>query len=58
VVVTEQYPQRLGATVPELKEALPEAAPVVAKTLFSMLTPEVEVRVGAQTQRGGRGLAA
>ncbi|KIZ03005.1 Isochorismatase domain-containing protein 2 [Monoraphidium neglectum] len=42
VVVTEQYPERLGATVSELKEVLPEAAPVLAKTLFSMVTPAME----------------
>jgi hypothetical protein len=34
--------------VSELKEVLPPAAPVVAKTLFSMLTPEVDV----SSQRG------
>ena len=45
VVVTEQYPAKLGATVSELKEVLPQTAPVVSKTMFSMLTPEVEVRL-------------
>lgn len=43
VVVTEQYPSKLGATVSELKEVLPPTAPVIAKTLFSMVTPEVDV---------------
>lgn len=35
VVVTEQYPKGLGATLPELGEALPEGTPVLAKTRFS-----------------------
>lgn len=35
VVVTEQYPKGLGATVPELAELLPEHTPVFAKTSFS-----------------------
>ncbi len=43
ILVTEQYPQKLGSTVAELKEVLPPAAPVVSKMLFSMVTPEVEV---------------
>lgn len=42
VLVTEQYPAKLGSTVTELKEVLPPAAPVISKTLFSMITPEVE----------------
>ncbi|MEW5298299.1 MAG: hypothetical protein WDW38_000975 [Sanguina aurantia] len=42
VVVTEQYPQRLGSTVSELTEVLPPATFTVSKTCFSMLTPEVE----------------
>jgi nicotinamidase-related amidase len=35
VIVTEQYPKGLGATVPELAEALPEGAEPIAKTVFS-----------------------
>ncbi|KAI8473424.1 MAG: Isochorismatase-like protein [Monoraphidium minutum] len=42
VLVTEQYPERLGATVSEVREALPAAAPVIPKTLFSMVTPQVQ----------------
>ena len=42
VLVTEQYPKALGATVPELKELLHASAPIVAKTRFSMVTPEVQ----------------
>lgn len=36
VLVTEQYPKALGATVPELKALLPPAAPILPKTNFSM----------------------
>ena len=35
VVVTEQYPQGLGNTVPELTELLDEQTAVIAKTSFS-----------------------
>ncbi|GIL44184.1 hypothetical protein Vafri_1709 [Volvox africanus] len=42
VMVTEQYPKALGSTVSEVANALPPACPVVAKTLFSMCTPDVE----------------
>ena len=35
VVVTEQYPQGLGNTVPELAELFTENTPVIAKTSFS-----------------------
>ena len=42
VLVTEQNPSRLGATVQELREVLPPGAPVFPKTLFSMVTPDVE----------------
>ena len=41
VLVTEQYPQKLGSTVSELKEVMAENTPVVAKTKFSMMVPEV-----------------
>jgi hypothetical protein len=42
VITTEQYPKALGNTVQELKDVLPPESPVVAKTLFSMLTPDVK----------------
>lgn len=42
VITTEQYPKALGNTVQELKDVLPPDSPVVAKTLFSMLTPDVK----------------
>lgn len=35
VLVTEQYPKGLGATLPRFAELLPEGAPVIAKTGFS-----------------------
>lgn len=35
VVVTEQYPDGLGVTVPEIADELPEDAPRLAKTSFS-----------------------
>jgi len=41
VLCTEQYPKALGHTVSELVEPL-GSAPVVAKTKFSMVVPEVE----------------
>ncbi|GLI70136.1 hypothetical protein VaNZ11_014944 [Volvox africanus] len=42
VMVTEQYPKALGSTVSEVANVLPPACPVVAKTLFSMCTPDVD----------------
>jgi len=36
IIVTEQYPQGLGATDPELLRRLPEGTPVIAKTSFSV----------------------
>ncbi|XP_074926857.1 isochorismatase domain-containing protein 2 isoform X1 [Chelonoidis abingdonii] len=44
VVVTEQYPQGLGPTVPELGA---EGLRKFPKTCFSMLVPEVEQELGA-----------
>lgn len=41
VVVTEQYPKALGNTVQELQEVLQPDAQAIAKTRFSMVTPEV-----------------
>lgn len=46
VIATEQYPKALGSTVDEVKTVLPKDTPVIAKTLFSMLTPEVEQWLG------------
>lgn len=41
VVVTEQYPKGLGATLPELSTWLPDDTPVVSKTGFSVFqSPE------------------
>ena len=36
VIVTEQYPQGLGATLPELTALLPAGTPVLPKTEFSV----------------------
>lgn len=36
VIVTEQYPQGLGATLPEFSELLLPGTPVIAKTGFSV----------------------
>lgn len=36
VIATEQYPQGLGATLPEFSELLPPGTPVIAKTGFSV----------------------
>ena len=35
VLATEQYPQKLGATVPEIKAVLPDGVAIVDKTAFS-----------------------
>ncbi|EFJ39840.1 hypothetical protein VOLCADRAFT_78239 [Volvox carteri f. nagariensis] len=42
VMVTEQYPKALGSTVSEVAGVLPASCPVIAKTLFSMCTPDVD----------------
>eukprot|EP01122_Echinamoeba_exundans_P005436 TRINITY_DN15590_c0_g1_i1.p1 TRINITY_DN15590_c0_g1~~TRINITY_DN15590_c0_g1_i1.p1 ORF type:complete len:202 (-),score=33.25 TRINITY_DN15590_c0_g1_i1:13-618(-) len=43
IIVTEQYPKGLGATVEEIKEIIDEqSCKLFTKTRFSMLTPEVE----------------
>lgn len=48
VIVTEQYPKAFGATVSELSHpsVLSPASPIIAKTKFSMWTPEVEAIMG------------
>lgn len=45
IVVTEQYPKALGATVIEIKSCLPDNSPVVEKTKFSMMVPEVSLHL-------------
>lgn len=40
VLVTEQYPKGLGATVPEVAEHLPEESRPLAKTVFSAAAAE------------------
>jgi nicotinamidase-related amidase len=51
IVVTEQYPERLGATVDELQPHIPEGHPAIAKKLFSMCTPEVCERLDEMPER-------
>ncbi len=46
-LVTEQYPKALGKTVPELGI---DAAEVVAKMKFSMITPDVASILSAKPQ--------
>ncbi|KAG1664253.1 hypothetical protein FOA52_003507 [Chlamydomonas sp. UWO 241] len=50
VVCTEQYPKALGPTCAELSEVLPPSSIVIPKTLFSMVTPEVEAELGKMPQ--------
>lgn len=40
VVVTEQYPKGLGATVPEVADALPDGVEPLPKTVFSAASAE------------------
>lgn len=40
IIVTEQYPKGLGATIPELKELLPQETPYLEKTCFSCMGSE------------------
>jgi nicotinamidase-related amidase len=40
VVVTEQYPQGLGTTVPEVYELMPEGYKPISKTVFSAAQAE------------------
>lgn len=40
IVVTEQYPEGLGSTVPEVAEALPQDVEPIAKTVFSAAEAE------------------
>jgi len=45
IIVTEQYPKALGNTVEEVKKHLPESAPIVEKTMFTMLVPDTETHL-------------
>lgn len=53
VLVTEQYPQGLGGTIPELREVMPPDARTTAKTSFSCFDDAAFVReletMGART---------
>lgn len=50
IFVTEQYPLRLGHTVPELKKELAFSR-AISKTKFSMYTPELEKALESQNQK-------
>lgn len=50
IVVTEQYPERLGPTDPAVLEAA-AGAPVLAKMLFSACTPAVQAAITALGRR-------
>lgn len=41
MVVTVQAANKLGGLVPELAKKLPKGTPIVRKTQFSMMTPDV-----------------
>eukprot|EP00240_Pyramimonas_obovata_P007036 CAMPEP_0118933732 /NCGR_PEP_ID=MMETSP1169-20130426/12308_1 /TAXON_ID=36882 /ORGANISM="Pyramimonas obovata, Strain CCMP722" /LENGTH=165 /DNA_ID=CAMNT_0006876539 /DNA_START=321 /DNA_END=818 /DNA_ORIENTATION=+ len=52
VVVTEQYPERFGATARELSALLKPTCKAIPKTTFSMVVPEVaEVLASHPTRR-------
>jgi nicotinamidase-related amidase len=51
VIATEQNPRGLGRTVPAILEALPPGTPILTKTRFSSITPEVATAL-ASTHRG------
>jgi nicotinamidase-related amidase len=51
VLATEQYPQKLGATVPEVE--LPPGTPVIPKTKFSMIVPEVRQWLSSSARPAG-----
>lgn len=48
IIVTEQYPKALGNTVAELSEHLPPDTPIVPKTNFSMIVPDVVAALEAR----------
>ncbi|MGC4113580.1 MAG: isochorismatase family protein [Myxococcales bacterium] len=50
VVVTEQYPQRLGHTVAEVSAALPEGLAAIEKLEFSAAVPAAMERLGDRPQ--------
>lgn len=47
LLLTEQYPKGLGATIDTIKHALPEHTPCFEKTRFSAYTPEVQAAIAA-----------
>ena len=52
VIATEQYPKGLGTTLPRFRELLPENAPVIAKTGFSVFEePAFRTALAARSRR-------
>lgn len=51
MIVTEQYPEKLGQIVPEIKDNLPRLQVVYEKTMFSMMTEEVKKSLAMQPER-------
>jgi nicotinamidase-related amidase len=47
ILVTEQYPAGLGATVPELQGTLPETTTRIGKLKFSAFVPGIEAQLKA-----------
>lgn len=43
LIVSEQFPEKLGKTVPDLD--ISHAAAIISKTQFSMLVPELENKI-------------
>ena len=54
ILVSEHYPQGLGPTVPEIREAAGNEAPVLAKISFSCLREEALAAALAERRRKGR----
>lgn len=50
IVVTEQYPKGLGATLPQVKEALADAHAPIEKIDFSCVVDPVMERLGGRDQ--------
>lgn len=51
MIATEQYPEKLGQIVPEIKDNLPRLQVVYEKTMFSMMTEEVKKSLAMQPER-------
>ena len=51
MIVTEQFPEKLGQTIPEVRDNLPKGQNIYSKSLFSMLTEEVKKELCLQPER-------